>query len=155
MCPCTEYINMALLMCKFLYIWVYFLFVVSTSFFPHILVSSSVALHKRSWIHSKSLLNILPTQLPLESIYKEPIYLEPLKISFHVVASTILTDVPWLRLHHIVLLTSEDQRNGRSLTCAIDFSPVNQTQTSTLLQLIKGNSVPGELRMKFLTGIKY
>lgn len=106
----------------------------------------------QSVVRSKSLLQILPTQLPLEMIYQEPLHLEPLQITFHVVASTILNGLPWLKLHHIVLLTAKDPQGG-ALTCAIDFSPVNQTQTSTLLHLLRGDSVPGEVRMKFISGM--
>lgn len=121
--------------------------------FSILVISTNVKFTNALHLHTKSLLRILPTQLPLELIYKEPIHFESLDISFHVVSSAILNNVPWLKLHHIVLLTAENKNKlGGSLTCAIDFSPVNQTQTSTLLELVKGNYVPGEIRMKFITG---
>jgi hypothetical protein len=54
---------------------------------------------------------------------------------------------PFLKLHHLVLLSNP---NVERSVYIIDFSPVNQTNTSTLKNLIMGKTVPGELRIRYL-----
>jgi len=64
----------------------------------------------------------------------------------------VLSFAPWLELHHIVLINifnPENRIKGGGIY-AIDFSPVNQTNPKTLLKLLSGKSVPGEIRIRWI-----
>ena len=54
---------------------------------------------------------------------------------------------PFLKLHHLVLFSNPSVERSVYI---VDFSPVNQTDTSTLKNLVMGKNVPGELRIRYL-----
>jgi len=60
-----------------------------------------------------------------------------------VLKSAILNFAPELKLHHIVAITDQMFR-----TYTIDFSPINQSHTTTLLNLALGYNVPAETRVR-------
>jgi hypothetical protein len=60
--------------------------------------------------------------------------------------SSIHRFIPFVKLHHTVLLS--DKPNHHVYT--LDFTPINQTQTSTLLKLFIGQNVPGEIRLRYI-----
>lgn len=64
----------------------------------------------------------------------------------------VLSFAPWLELHHVVLINifNPDNRVKGGGIYAIDFSPVNQTNPETLLKLLRGKSVPGEIRIRWI-----
>lgn len=68
-------------------------------------------------------------------------------IETRVVNTSVHRAFPFLKLHHLVLLSNP---NVERSVYIIDFSPVNQTNTSTLKNLIMGKTVPGELRIRYL-----
>ena len=64
----------------------------------------------------------------------------------------VLSFAPWLELHHVVLINifnPENRIKGGGIY-AIDFSPINQTNPKTLLKLLTGKSVPGEIRIRWI-----
>lgn len=71
------------------------------------------------------------------------------KVESIVVNSPVLDFAPWLELHHIVLL--KDKSNP-GIICAIDFSPLDQTNPNTIKNLLLGKSVPAEIRVNWLDG---
>jgi hypothetical protein len=71
------------------------------------------------------------------------------KVESVVVNSPVLDFAPWLELHHIVLL--KDKSNP-GIVCAIDFSPLDQTNPNTITKLLLGKSVPAEIRVNWLAG---
>jgi len=66
-----------------------------------------------------------------------------------IVKSAVLNFAPWLELHHVVFITPNTQSKG---LFAIDFTPVNQEDISTVIKLIKGQTVPAEIRIKYIQG---
>jgi len=72
-------------------------------------------------------------------------------ITFRIMQSSIHRFTPFLKLHHTVLLS--DKPNHHVYT--LDFTPINQTHTSTLLKLFIGQNVPAEIRLRYIeTGIE-
>ena len=67
-------------------------------------------------------------------------------INFEIIKSPIVSIFPKLKLHHIVLL-STNSTNG---VYAIDFSPHNQSDKKTLLKLLFGFNVKAEIRIRYL-----
>jgi hypothetical protein len=68
-------------------------------------------------------------------------------INFAIVKTPILSVFPKLKLHHIVLL-STNRTNG---VYAIDFSPYYQSNKKTLLKLFFGFNVQAEIRIRYLS----
>lgn len=68
-------------------------------------------------------------------------------INFRLVESPIISIFPKLKLHHIVLL-STNSSNG---VYAIDFSPYYQSNKKTLLKLLFGFNVKAEIRIRYLS----
>ena len=64
----------------------------------------------------------------------------------------VLSFAPWLELHHVVLINILNPENKIKAggIYAIDFSPINQTDPKTLLKLLCGRSVPGEIRIRWI-----
>ena len=67
-------------------------------------------------------------------------------ITFRVLQSSILHFAPSVKLHHIVLLSEKPNHHVYTL----DFTPVNQTRTSTLLKLLFARNVPAEVRLRYI-----
>lgn len=68
-------------------------------------------------------------------------------INFSVIKSPILNNFPELKLHHIVLLST----NKTDGIYALDFSPYYQSDKKTLLKLLFGFNVKAELRIRYLS----
>jgi hypothetical protein len=68
-------------------------------------------------------------------------------INFEIIKSPIVSIFPKLKLHHIVLL-STNSNNG---VYAIDFSPYYQNDKKTLLKLLFGCNVKAEIRIRYLS----
>ena len=65
-------------------------------------------------------------------------------ITFRIMKSAILHFIPFIKLHHIVLLSD----NPKHHVYTLDFTPVNQTHTSTLLKMVLNKNVPAEIRLR-------
>jgi hypothetical protein len=73
-------------------------------------------------------------------------------ITFRILQSSILHFAPFIKLHHIVLLSDKPKRHVYTL----DFTPINQTSTNTLLKLLFARNVPAEVRLRYIeTNIDY
>lgn len=68
-------------------------------------------------------------------------------VTCEVVQSGVLDFMPWLEIHHIVVIRDELAKDG---VYTIDFSPLNQTRLSTLGKMFMGQSVPGEIRVRHI-----
>jgi len=66
-----------------------------------------------------------------------------------ILKSGILSFAPCFKAHHILVLEPEKKKEGIYL---IDFSPLNQSQPKTLLNLALGKWVPAELRLRNIQG---
>ena len=67
-------------------------------------------------------------------------------ITFRIIPSSILHFAPSIKLHHIVLLSDKPKRHVYTL----DFTPINQTNTNTLLKLLFARNVPAEVRLRYV-----
>lgn len=72
------------------------------------------------------------------------------KLETRVLNTAILNFAPSLKLHHIVLLS-----NKKNNIYTLDFSPINQSHSSTLLKLLFGRNVPAEIRVRHLHNINF
>jgi len=68
-------------------------------------------------------------------------------INFAIIQSPIISILPKLKLHHIVIL-STNSSNG---VYSIDFSPYYQSNKKTLLKLLFGFNVKAEIRIRYLS----
>jgi len=78
------------------------------------------------------------------------------KININIIHSSILKDVPQLKLHHIVVLTTSVDKmkmetETETETISLDFTPINQPSPVTLFKLLAGINVPGEIRIRQIT----
>lgn len=64
------------------------------------------------------------------------------QIHHKVLHTSILNFAPFLKLHHVVVLWDSNEMY------TIDFSPINQPNPRTLLNLILGKNVPAETRIR-------
>jgi hypothetical protein len=73
----------------------------------------------------------------------------------------ILHFIPQLKLHHVVFISNHDDNknptnkneciNGKyNSIFLVDFTPINQTTSKTLLKLLFAQNVPGEIRIRHL-----
>ena len=67
-----------------------------------------------------------------------------------VMHTSILSFVPQLKLHHLVLISKVNE-GGDVYT--IDFTPINQSHMGTLTMLLLGRNVPAELRIRRIKNI--
>ena len=67
-------------------------------------------------------------------------------ITFRIIQSSALHFLPIIKLHHIVLLTD----NPKKYVYTLDFTPINQTQSGTLLKLLFAQNVTGEVRLRYI-----
>ena len=68
-----------------------------------------------------------------------------------ILKTPILNFLPQLKLHHIVVIP---EYNNKSIY-TIDFSPINQTHTNTLLKLLFAQNIPAEIRIRHIDLSKY
>ena len=66
------------------------------------------------------------------------------QITYHVLHSSALHFMPFIKLHHIFVFTDKPQYYVYTL----DFSPFNQKNASILLQMLFARNVPGEIRLR-------
>jgi hypothetical protein len=93
-------------------------------------------------------------QLESESMYKKIIlhkYNTSYNISYNItlLKTSILNFIPILKLHHIILLYDKKYNN----IYTIDFSPINQSSTKTLLKLLFNKNVNAEIRVRLIKNI--
>lgn len=70
-------------------------------------------------------------------------------IHTHITYETYTSDkqfAPWLKLHHIVFIGTNDQKDG---VYAVDFTPLDQSNMKTILKLLRGENVPAEVRVRY------
>lgn len=67
-------------------------------------------------------------------------------ITFRILYSSALHFAPEIKQHHIILLSDKPDIEVYTL----DFTPINQTQTATLLKLLFAQNVPGEVRLRYI-----
>jgi len=86
-------------------------------------------------------------QLESKSMYKK-IILNRYNTSYNItlLKTSILNFIPILKLHHIVLLYDKKYNN----IYTIDFSPINQSSTKTLLKLLFNKNVNAEIRVRLI-----
>ena len=65
-------------------------------------------------------------------------------ITYHVLHSSALHFMPFIKQHHIFVFTDKPQYYVYTL----DFSPFNQKNVSILLQMLFARNVPGEIRLR-------
>jgi len=57
--------------------------------------------------------------------------------------------IPWLELHHVVLLKAKSQFADNTGIIAVDFSPFHQSPEN-LMRLFAGKCIPGEIRVRWI-----
>jgi hypothetical protein len=67
-------------------------------------------------------------------------------ITFRIIQSSVLHFMPSIKLHHIVLLSDKP----KYYVYTLDFTPINQTHSSTLLKMLLAQNVPGEVRLRYI-----
>ena len=73
------------------------------------------------------------------------------QITYRVLYSSALHFLPFIRQHHIFVLSD----NPDCYVYTLDFSPFNQKNTSILLKILFARNVPGEIRLrKIMTNIR-
>jgi hypothetical protein len=68
-------------------------------------------------------------------------------ITFRVLKTAILQFFPTIKLHHIILLSENPSHHVYTL----DFTPINQTNITTLVKLLLGQNVDAEVRLRYIT----
>jgi len=67
-------------------------------------------------------------------------------ISFRILKTAILNFLPTVKLHHIILLSENPNHHVYTL----DFTPINQTNITTLVKLLFGQNVDAEVRLRYI-----
>lgn len=67
-------------------------------------------------------------------------------ISFRILKTSILHFFPSIKLHHIILLSENPTHHVYTL----DFTPINQTNITTLVKLLVGKNVDAEVRLRYI-----
>jgi hypothetical protein len=67
-------------------------------------------------------------------------------ISFRILKTAILNFLPSVKLHHIILLSENPSHHVYTL----DFTPINQTNITTLVKLLLGQNVDAEVRIRYI-----
>ena len=67
-----------------------------------------------------------------------------------IIKTAVIHFAPSIKQHHIVII----ERYNRML-CAVDFSPINQSDSRTLADLVLGCDVPAEVRIKNIIGCDF
>lgn len=69
------------------------------------------------------------------------------QITYRILHSSALHFIPFIKLHHIFLLTDDPDH----YVYTIDFSPIHQKNASTLLKLLFAQPVRAEIRLRRIT----
>jgi hypothetical protein len=75
------------------------------------------------------------------------------KYEYKILKTSILNFLPFLKLHHIVIISDKSSIYNKIYT--IDFSPINQTYPTTLLKLFFSKKVRGEIRIRLIENISF
>ena len=67
-------------------------------------------------------------------------------ITFRILKTSILHFFPSIKLHHIILLSDKPKHHVYTL----DFTPINQTNITTLMKLLLGQNVDAEIRLRHI-----
>jgi hypothetical protein len=67
-------------------------------------------------------------------------------VSFRILKTAILQFFPSVKLHHIILLSENTSHHVYTL----DFTPINQTNITTLVKLLLGQNVDAEVRIRYI-----
>jgi len=67
-------------------------------------------------------------------------------VSFRILKTAILHFLPSVKLHHIILLSENPSHHVYTL----DFTPINQTNITTLVKLLLGQNVDAEVRLRYI-----
>lgn len=67
-------------------------------------------------------------------------------ITFRILKTSILHFFPSIKLHHIILLSE----NPKHHVYTLDFTPINQTNITTLIKLLFGQNVDAEVRLRYI-----
>jgi len=67
-------------------------------------------------------------------------------ITFRILKTAILHLFPSIKLHHIILLSENPSHHVYTL----DFTPINQTNITTLVKLLLGQNVDAEVRLRYI-----
>lgn len=67
-------------------------------------------------------------------------------VSFRILKTAILHLFPTIKLHHIILLSDNPSHHVYTL----DFTPINQTNITTLVKLLLGQNVDAEVRLRYI-----
>ena len=67
-------------------------------------------------------------------------------LSFRILKTAILNFLPSVKLHHIILLSENPSHHVYTL----DFTPINQTNITTLVKLLLGQNVDAEVRIRYI-----
>jgi len=67
-------------------------------------------------------------------------------ITFRILKTAILHFLPSVKLHHIILLSENPSHHVYTL----DFTPINQTNITTLVKLLLGQNVDAEVRLRYI-----
>jgi hypothetical protein len=70
-------------------------------------------------------------------------------IQMKVLKTSMLSFAPFLKLHHIVLLSNSNE------VYTVDFSPINQSRARTLLKLLIAVNVPAETRIRHIEDVSF
>lgn len=68
-----------------------------------------------------------------------------------VLHTSILSFLPVIKAHHIVLLQNTERASDGVYT--LDFTPINQTQPLTLFKLASAQNVPSEIRLRHVKNV--
>jgi hypothetical protein len=67
-----------------------------------------------------------------------------------IIKTSILHFAPSIKQHHIVIIEKYNR-----ILCAVDFTPINQSNSRTLASLVLGRDVPAEVRFKNIIGVDF
>jgi hypothetical protein len=67
-----------------------------------------------------------------------------------IIKTAIVHFAPSIKQHHIVIVEKYNR-----ILCAVDFSPINQSDLRTLTDLVLGRDVPAEVRIKNIIGVDF
>jgi hypothetical protein len=67
-----------------------------------------------------------------------------------IIKTAIIHFAPSIKQHHIVIVEKYNR-----ILCAVDFSPINQSDLRTLADLVLGRDVPAEVRVKNIIGVDF
>ena len=74
-------------------------------------------------------------------------------IRIHTIHTAIVNFAPMLKLHHLVIVKHNDPLDNTNKIYTIDFTPIDQSNITTICKLLMGQNVPGEIRIRKLSNM--